>query len=154
VFLLAQPAPSPERLVAAEREHFLRFVFESWAERPDAIDQEAFSQYLRALKDATIASMCCDFRASFWVDRADDEADRRTGQQIKCPVLVVIGDAEEQLADAGAVWGRWATDVTATTVPGHFPSRGSAQRAWSCARRLPRARVGPGTAADPGSMTA
>jgi haloacetate dehalogenase len=120
-FLLAQPAPFPERLVAAEREHFLRFVFESWAERPDAIDQEAFSQYLRALTDATIASMCCDYRASFWLDRADDEADRRTGQQIKCPVLVVIGDAEEQLADAGAVWGRWATDVTATTVPGgHF----------------------------------
>jgi haloacetate dehalogenase len=65
--------------------------------------------------------MCGDYRASFWLDRADDEADRRTGQQIKCPVLVVIGDAEEQLADAGAVWGRWVTDVTATTVPGgHF----------------------------------
>src|SRR5919201_4531344 len=62
-FLLAQPTPFPERLIAAERAHFLRFVFDSWTGRPGAIDPKAFSEYLRALTDATIASMCADYRA-------------------------------------------------------------------------------------------
>lgn len=120
-FLLAQPSPFPERLLAAEREHFLSFVFESWAERPDAIDAEAFSEYLRAFTDSTIASMCADYRASFWIDRAHDEADRRAGRRIECPVLLVTGAAESQLADAEQVWRRWAGDVRATIVPGgHF----------------------------------
>jgi surfactin synthase thioesterase subunit len=36
-------------------------------------------------------------------------------------VLVLTGAAETQLADAGEVWGGWADDVRAETVPGgHF----------------------------------
>jgi haloacetate dehalogenase len=120
-FLLAQASPYPERLIAAEREHVLRFVLESWSQRPDAIDAEAFGEYLRALSDATVAAMCADYRASFWLDRADDEADRLAGRRIECPVLVVTGAAEEHLADAAAVWKDWASDVKAATVPGgHF----------------------------------
>jgi haloacetate dehalogenase len=69
-FLLAQPAPFPERLIASEREHFLRFVFDSWTELPGAIDGKAFDQYLHALDQETIASICADYRASFFLDRA------------------------------------------------------------------------------------
>jgi haloacetate dehalogenase len=120
-FLLAQPSPFPERLIAAEREHFLRFIFGSWTVSGGAIDDAAFSEYLRALTDATIASMCGDYRASFWLDRADDEADRRAGRRIACPVLVVTGAAETQLTDAETGWRRWAIDVRARVVPGgHF----------------------------------
>jgi haloacetate dehalogenase len=120
-FLLAQPAPFPERLIAAAPEHFLRFVFDSWAQRPEAIDTDAFDAYLAALDDATIASMCSDYRASFWLDQADDAADRREGRRIGCPLLVLTGAAETQLADAGQVWGGWARDVTAARLPGgHF----------------------------------
>jgi haloacetate dehalogenase len=120
-FLLAQPAPFPERLIAANREHFLRFVFDSWTEDPAAIEPDAFEAYLDALDEATIASMCADFRASFRLDQEHDLADRSAGRRIGCPVLVVTGAAETQLADAGDVWQNWADDVRATTVPGgHF----------------------------------
>jgi haloacetate dehalogenase len=120
-FLLAQPAPFPERLIAADPEHFLRFVFDSWAETPGAIGPESFGEYLRALDDTTIAAMCADYRASFWVDRFDDEADRTTGRRIECPVLLVTGEQETQLADAPAVWRRWARDLRSMTLPGgHF----------------------------------
>jgi haloacetate dehalogenase len=120
-FLLAQPAPFPERLVAANPEYFLRFIFDSWTREPGAIDAAAFDEYLRALSDTTIASICADYRASFWLDRDDDLADRRAGRRISCPVLVVTGEAETQLADAAAVWRNWARDLQATTVPGgHF----------------------------------
>ena len=120
-FLLAQPAPFPERLVAAEREHFLRFVFDSWAEVSTAIDDDAFEAYLDALDDGTIASMCADFRASFFLDQEHDLADRDAGRRIECPLLVITGTAETQLAHAPEVWRKWATDVRASTVPGgHF----------------------------------
>ena len=81
----------------------------------------AFDAYLAALDDSTIAAMCADYRASFWLDQADDAADRRAGRRIECPLLVLTGDAEAQLADAGEVWAAWARDVRAATVPGgHF----------------------------------
>ena len=120
-FLLAQPAPFPEGLIAAAPEHFLRFIFDSWCERHEAIDPEAFDAYLAALDEPTIASMCADYRASFWLDQADDAADRRAGRRIECPLLVLTGDAETQLADAGEVWAAWGRDVRAATLPGgHF----------------------------------
>jgi haloacetate dehalogenase len=120
-FLLAQPVPFPERLIAGEREHFLRFVFDSWAEDSTAIEDDAFDAYLDALDDGTIASMCADFRASFFLDQEHDLADRDAGRRIECPLLVITGAAETQLADAADVWRTWATDVRASTVPGgHF----------------------------------
>jgi len=127
-FLLAQPAPFPERLIAAAPEHFLRFVFDSWAHDPAAIDAEAFDEYLRALREATIASICADYRASFWFDRIDDAADREAGNRIECPVLIITGEEETQLADAATVWRSWARNVRAATLPGgHFIPEESAQ---------------------------
>jgi haloacetate dehalogenase len=120
-YLLAQPAPFPEQLIAADRENFLRFVFESWTERRDAIGDDAFREYLTAMDAPTIAAMCADYRASFWRDRDDDAADRRAQRRIESPVLVAVGEAERQLADAADVWRTWAGDVRARTLPGgHF----------------------------------
>jgi haloacetate dehalogenase len=120
-FLLAQPAPFPERLIAAEREHFLRFVFGSWTDDPTAIDTDAFAAYVNALDEATIASMCADYRASFFLDQEHDLVDRTAGRRIVCPLLLITGASETQLADAEDVWRNWAVDVRAETVPGgHF----------------------------------
>jgi haloacetate dehalogenase len=120
-FLLAQPAPFPERLIAAAPEHFLRFIFDSWTGEAGAIDAEAFDEYLRALRDTTIASMCADYRASFWIDRNHDAADRQAGRRIECPVLLITGHEETQLADAGAIWQGWCHDLRVQTLPGgHF----------------------------------
>jgi haloacetate dehalogenase len=120
-FLLAQPAPFPEQLITAAREHFLRFIFESWTEHASAIGEQAFAVYLDALTPPAAAAICSDYRASFWLDRQHDEADRQAGRRIECPTLVITGAAETQLADAGEVWRGWAVDLRAATVPGgHF----------------------------------
>ena len=130
-FLFAQQAPFPERLLSGSAELVLRFAFDSWADRPEAIGADAFAAYAAVLDDATAASMCADYRASFWLDRADDDADRRAGRRIECPLLALAGAAETHLADAGDVWRRWAHDVRAGTVPGgHFiPEEAPAQLA-------------------------
>jgi haloacetate dehalogenase len=65
---------------------------------------------------APSASTSC---ASLWIDRPDDDADRRAGRRVESPLLLVTGAEETQLADAESVWRRWARDVR--VVPGgHF----------------------------------
>jgi haloacetate dehalogenase len=120
-FLLAQPAPFPERLLEAEPEAVLEHVFATWSADPSAIDAEARAAYRSALDRSTIAAICADYRASFHIDRHHDAADRDAGRRITAPLIVVTGSEEVQLADAPAVWRRWADDVSAREVPGgHF----------------------------------
>ena len=120
-FLLAQPAPLPERMLGADPPGVLEHVFATWADDPDAIGAEARRAYLEAFDAATIAGMCADYRASFHVDRRHDAEDRDAGRRIAAPLLVVTAEQEAQLADAPVVWRRWAQDVTALAVPGgHF----------------------------------
>jgi haloacetate dehalogenase len=120
-FLLAQPAPFPERVIRADPDALLRHVFTSWSSSADAIRPDALETYRQALTPETIASMCADFRASFHVDREHDAEDRAAGRRITVPVLLVVGEDETQFEDAPEVWRAWADDLTATRVPGgHF----------------------------------
>ena len=119
-FLLAQSAPFPEQLIEAAPEQLLRFCLDSWTADASSIDDEAFAVYLDAFAPAA-AAICADYRASFWLDREHEEDDRRSGRRIECPLLVITGAEETQLADAPEIWCKWATDVRATTTPGgHF----------------------------------
>ncbi len=120
-FLLAQPAPFPERLLAGAGDAVLEHVFATWAGDPDAIDAEARAAYRQAMDDTTIAAMCADYRASFHIDRRHDADDREAGRRIEAPLLLVTGREELQLAEAPEIWRRWASNVTAVEVPGgHF----------------------------------
>jgi haloacetate dehalogenase len=120
-FLLAQPAPFPERLLLAEPGAFLEHAFATWPSDPGAIAPEQREEYLRALTPSTAAAMCADFRASFHVDREHEAEDRAAGRRITGPFLIVTGEDEAQLADAPDVWRAWADDLTAARVPGgHF----------------------------------
>src|SRR5215217_7771967 len=71
-FLLAQPAPFPERLLAADPSAVLDLVFATWPADPDAIAPDARAAYLGALDPPTIAGICAEFRASFHIDRRQD----------------------------------------------------------------------------------
>ena len=120
-FLLAQPAPFPERLVGANTAALLGHAFNTWADDPGSIDGEHRAAYRRAMTAETIAAMCADYRASFHIDRADDAADREVGRRITVPVLVVTGQSETQLSDAPEVWRRWTDELVTAKVPGgHF----------------------------------
>jgi haloacetate dehalogenase len=120
-FLLAQPAPFPERMLGADPAGLVEHVFATWPSRPDAIGPESRDAYIRAMTPATIAAMCADYRASFHLDRDHEADDRAAGRRITAPVLLVVGEDETQLTDAADVWRAWANDLTATRLPGgHF----------------------------------
>jgi haloacetate dehalogenase len=119
-FVLAQPAPFPERVIGASAEFVLRDIFATWPARPDVVDP---ARYLPAFTDPNvIAGMCADYRASFHIDRQMDAADRTQGRKIACPVLVQWGGEEEAMADGPIrVWERWADAVEGGPLPsGHF----------------------------------
>jgi haloacetate dehalogenase len=123
---LAQPAPFPERLIAAAPEHYVNSLIDDWAALPERIEPEARAAYVEALSDPrTIASTCADYRAAFHLDRGHDAADRRAGRRIRCPTLVAWGGLDEGFTAGGEgpadVWRRWAKRVEGLPLAaGHF----------------------------------
>jgi haloacetate dehalogenase len=120
-FLLAQPAPFPERVLGAEAEYVVRDILGSWTAKPEAISREATERYVAAFNDETLPGICADYRASFHIDRQMDAEDRKAGRRIGCPVLVQWGGEEEAMSDSLEVWSRWAERVDGGPLPsGHF----------------------------------
>lgn len=123
-FFLIQPAPLPETLIAADPEFWLRSKLKHWGRTPTAFRDEVVAEYLRCFRDpATIAASCADYRAAATIDLEHDEADRRAGRKVQCPLLVLWG-AEGFVGRKYVVinvWREYALDVQGQSVPGgHF----------------------------------
>ncbi|MEU8221531.1 alpha/beta hydrolase [Kribbella sp. NPDC048915] len=121
LFLMAQPAGLPERMIAASSDEFFSYFLDLWAKDPRAIPADVRTAYLTACRDA-IPSIVADYRASATVDVADDEQDLAQGNKLRMPVTVIQQDWGAQLGfDATARWKNWATDLEhRTTTAGHF----------------------------------
>jgi haloacetate dehalogenase len=123
---LAQPAPLPEMLIAANPVAYVEHSLRNWtlAKSLDVFAPTALDAYRRQARDpARIAAMCADYRAGATTDRRIDEADRAAGRRIAAPLMFLCGahGFPAQTGDPGAQWRRWAEDVqTATCESGHF----------------------------------
>ncbi|MEV0008539.1 alpha/beta hydrolase [Streptomyces sp. NPDC047973] len=117
-FLLAQPHPVPETLIAADPE---AFYFGSTA---GLFEPEALDAYRAAVGDPAVRhTMCEDYRAMFGPDLDHDREDRRAGRRITAPVLALWGRRShtERRHDVLEVWRRWADDVRGQSLDcGHF----------------------------------
>ncbi|SER02427.1 alpha/beta hydrolase [Microlunatus flavus] len=113
---LAQPAPLPERLIAADPDAF----FDHHVRRlglgadPERYPPPLVAAYRQILDDAgVVEAICEDYRAGATVDRDDDDADH--GQRrIACPLLVLwsaTGALPRFYGDVLGVWRPWADDV-------------------------------------------
>jgi haloacetate dehalogenase len=119
-FLLAQPAPFPERLIGASAEYFLTHTLDDWTAVGGAIEDEAFARYLATFTPETISAMCSDYRAALHLDRPLEAQDRAAGRRIACPVLVHWG-SEDMAESPLPVWRAWADDVQGGPLrSGHF----------------------------------
>jgi haloacetate dehalogenase len=117
-FFLAQPAPFPERMIAADPDAYYRHFDAAF------FDREAVAAYRRAADDpATIHAMCEDYRAAATLDYAHDLTDINRRARIGCPVLALWG-ARWHLADwydVLAIWRDWADDVSGRSLDaGHY----------------------------------
>ncbi|MDE2229179.1 MAG: alpha/beta hydrolase [Alphaproteobacteria bacterium] len=124
-FFMAQPHDLPERMMLADPDFYLR---KKLGKGPDGLKffaPDALAEYLRCFKNPeTVRGMCEDYRATFGVDLAMDDADFEAGRRIGCPVLLLWG------ANGGvgrnhrplAVWRDYASDIRgAEALPcGHY----------------------------------
>lgn len=117
-FFLAQPHPFPERVIETNPDAFYFHRGQSM------FTPEALAEYRRSYSDPpTINAMCEDYRAAASYDFNLDEADRKAGNRITCPVLALWG-ARGNLPgwyDVLEVWRGWADDVRGHALDcGHY----------------------------------
>ena len=97
-----------------------RFVVELAAERLSGNHRNQLLHLAQRLRDRRDAMDAVEFNG---YDRALDEADKKAGKKITCPVQVLWG-AKAALAawyDTLAIWREWADDVQGQAVDcGHF----------------------------------
>ncbi len=115
---LAQPAPFPETLIAADPGYFLRTLCGKWA--ASALD-ENMDRYVAAFTPDTVRATCDDYRAGATIDVEIDSADREAGRRITCPLLALWGDPSGKRPSPVPIWERWADDVQGQGITsGHF----------------------------------
>jgi haloacetate dehalogenase len=122
-FFLAQPEPLPEHLIGADPDWF--WQWHTARGQPEGVfTREALDDYLACFRDPeTIRAICEDYRAAAAIDCELDEADKRAGRRIACPVLALWGGRArlEQWYDTVAVWREWADDVRGRALDcGHY----------------------------------
>ena len=90
-FFLIQPAPFPERMIAADPDAYWRKKCGSGSAGLSPFTDAALDDYLRAFRDpATIHASCEDYRASATIDIAHDDADG--DRKLTCPLPGLVGE--------------------------------------------------------------
>jgi haloacetate dehalogenase len=119
---LAQPAPLPETLIAADPVFYLRNTLQRWAAPGFVFHPEALLEYERAFSNPETVRACCeDYRAGATIDYDLDAPDFGV-RKIECPMLALWGQRPgAPPRDLLPVWREWATDVRGGSVnSGHF----------------------------------
>jgi haloacetate dehalogenase len=123
---LAQPAPLPERLIAADPDAFFDLHVRALGlgVAPGRYPAELMAGYRRLLDDrGTVQAICEDYRAGATIDRQHDDAD--LGRRwIECPVLALWsarGALPRFYGDVLGVWQPWTRHITGRAMStSHF----------------------------------
>ncbi|MBS7700737.1 MULTISPECIES: alpha/beta hydrolase [unclassified Chelatococcus] len=122
-FFLIQPAPLPERMIAADPEFFLRRHIEGQIKVQGATSEALFAEYLRCYQNpATRHAICEDYRAASTIDLDHDRADGE--RRIRAPLLALWGarGIVGSLYDVLDTWREKADDVRGRAIDcGHSP---------------------------------
>ena len=127
-FLLVQPPPFPETMVANSAEYFLKCTL-LWLggskitdPLPDWISPEVFREYFRTFRSPeTIHAICEDYRAAASIDLAHDKAD--LDKKIQCPLLVLWSEKGpfHRMYNVLQTWRDRALQAQGKSFPtGHF----------------------------------
>lgn len=120
-FMMAQPAPLPETLMAADPSFLIDLTLGKMAENIELLDPLALEDYRLAFNNPDVRhAMCEDYRAGATVDEADDLADRNCGRKIKGPVQVLW--EKDRLYGGGRkpldIWADWADTIEGKGIGG------------------------------------
>jgi haloacetate dehalogenase len=121
MYLMAQPAGLPERMIAAVASDFFASFLDAWDTDGTTFTPEVRKHYIDS-SVAAVDSIVADYRASAGIDLDMDRKDRDSGRTLTMPVGVISQDWGSQLGfDAAALWKAWAPDLTYELIDaGHF----------------------------------
>ena len=123
-YMLAQPAPLPETLLAADPDLFLDDTLARMTHGREVIAPAALAAYRRAFRKPSVRlAMIEDYRAAAGYDLALDEADQAAGRRVACPLLVIWQTSRYRQGETPvAIWQRWANGRVqgATLDTGHL----------------------------------
>jgi haloacetate dehalogenase len=123
---LAQPEPLPEMLIAKAPVEYLEWKMASWTKTKNlsAFDPRALDHYRAAFSDPLrIHAHCEDYRAGRYADFTNDEADRKAGKTIDCPLFALWGGVGIAKETGGPleIWKKWTPGATGKPIDsGHF----------------------------------
>lgn len=133
---LAQPAPLPERMIAADPGGYVDHTLRSWT-RPGTLESfapDALASYRAQMADPDLRhAMCADYRAGATTDRRLDAQDRAAGRRIAAPLRFLWAEAgfPARTGDPAGLWRRWAEDVTdRSCASGHFAPEEAPDAVW------------------------
>lgn len=126
--LLVQAEPLPERILTAAAEAIIDNALDNWGSASKSFPPDLRSAYAEILRDPDHAhAICEEYRAAATVDRDHDEADRKAGRRIACPLLVLwsgTGPLSSWYDEDGGpvgIWKKWAMNVQGEALAaGHF----------------------------------
>jgi haloacetate dehalogenase len=122
-FFLIQPYDLPERLIAADPDHFLDTHLATQTKIVGSSDPRVIAEYRRCYADpATRHAICEDYRAAAGIDLVHDAADAKA--RIIAPLMVLWGSMGTvgTLWDVLATWRDKALDVCGHGIEcGHSP---------------------------------
>jgi haloacetate dehalogenase len=124
-FFMIQAAPTPETLMNAEPEFFIRRKLSKTDQGTKFFHPEALENYIRCFKNPeTTHAMCEDYRATFGIDLEQDTADFDAGRKVTAPLLVLWGEkgGVGRNHKPKEIWPAYAANIVKmTTVPsGHY----------------------------------
>ncbi|UVW27229.1 alpha/beta fold hydrolase [Massilia sp. H6] len=123
-FFLIQPAPLPERLIAADPAAYIEDVMGRRSAGLAPFDERALAEYRRCLAlPGSAHGICEDYRAAAGIDLDHDRADRAAGRLLTTPLLALWGEhgVVQRCFDPLAEWRRVATEVDGQALPcGHY----------------------------------
>jgi haloacetate dehalogenase len=121
-FLFIQPAPLPERMIAAAGlEGIFGRMNSAMGSGGGVFAPAALMEYQRCFDHKTIHASCEDYRASAGIDLVHDRAD--AGKKLEVPVLAIWGTrgVVGKMFDCLGDWREVAQDVTGVALDsGHF----------------------------------
>jgi haloacetate dehalogenase len=124
-FFMIQPYPTPETMMNADPEFFIRRKLSKTAQDTAFFDPAALTDYIRCIKNPEVVhAMCEDYRATFGVDLEMDTADFEAGRKVGTPALILWGarGGVGRNHKALDVWSDYATRIIrgATVPSGHY----------------------------------
>lgn len=124
-FFMTQDYPTPEHMMGADPEFFIRRKLSKTDQGTAFFGPEALQDYIRCIKNPdVIHAMCEDYRATFTVDLDMDTKDYEAGHRVETPAMILWGakGGVGRNHDAAKVWSQYATNIvrTATVPSGHY----------------------------------